>query len=91
MYWFQSAFDRQQKPTVYLVIPVHQVLYLTTQDLDVGRPQQKRPESANHLPSQLQLHTRPEGYKRQQSHSHLSSHLNEMPCKGFSFDRFYPG
>ncbi|KAA8592161.1 hypothetical protein FQN60_017616, partial [Etheostoma spectabile] len=39
---------------------VKEVLYFTTQDLDVGRPQQKHPKSANHLPLQLQLHPRPE-------------------------------
>lgn len=55
------------KQTVYLVIPLHQILHFPTQNLDVGRPQKKHPEPADHLPLQLQLHARPEGSKSQQS------------------------
>lgn len=59
--WFKTAHDRKQKATANLVISVCQVLHLATQDLDVGRPQQKHSKSANHLPAQLQLRTGPAG------------------------------
>lgn len=43
----------------YLVIPVHQVFDLTTEDFDVGRPQKQNTKSANYLSLQLQLCTGP--------------------------------
>lgn len=43
----------------YLVIPVHQVFDLTTEDFDVGRSQKQNTKSANYLALQLQLCTGP--------------------------------
>lgn len=43
----------------YLVIPVHQILHFTTEDLDVRWPQKQHTKPANHLPLELQLCTRP--------------------------------
>lgn len=43
----------------YLAVPVHQVLHLAPQDLDVLRPQQEHPQPAHHLTPELELRTRP--------------------------------
>lgn len=62
----------------HLVVPLHQVLHLTPQDLDVGGSQEKHPQSTNHIPMQLQLHTRPSDRKRQQCHKPIQ--LKESFC-----------
>lgn len=54
----EISFDKKQT-IVYLMVSVHQVFHFTTQDLDVRWSQQQHPKSANHLPLQLYLCTRP--------------------------------
>lgn len=49
----------QEIVRAYLVIPVHQVFDLATEDFDVGRPQKQNTKSANHLSLQLQFCTGP--------------------------------